>query len=217
MNRIVGRTVGRNAVPGRAMVAAAEQEWRADVDRALFVRRKRDRRVPVVAQLLLVAALGLDIALLERVAIDSADMPALRFGVGVIRVRRIGEGPEAVAAEQIFPAVVSDPARVFAVADPGRIVLQPAIDLIGVLVVGADVIELADRQVVGLPPAIGAVVGVPEAAVVAAHGIFGIVRVDPDVVPVAVRPARGVGETLAAVFRYRNRKAHLEQAVGVLG
>src|SRR3954449_6859879 len=116
MNRIVGRKVGRNAVPGRAMVAAAEQELRADVDRALFVRRKRDRRVPIVAQLLLVAALGLDIALLERVAVDPSDVTALVFGISKVRVGRIGEGPEAVTAEQILPAAVGDAPWIFAVA-----------------------------------------------------------------------------------------------------
>src|SRR5205814_9034094 len=109
------------------------------------------------------------------------------IGVGWMR-----EGPEAVAAEQILPAVVGDPARIFAVADPGRIVLQAAVDLVGVLVVGADVIELADRKVVRLPPAIGAVVAVPQPAVVAADEILRIVRVDPYVVPVAVRAARRV-------------------------
>ena len=68
------------------MVAAAEQELRADVDRALFIRRKRDWRVPVVAQLFLIARFGLDIALLERVAIHPAHVPALRFGISEIGI-----------------------------------------------------------------------------------------------------------------------------------
>src|SRR5437763_9437247 len=105
------------------MVAAAEEELRADVDRALLVGRQRDRRVPVVAELFFVAALGLDIALLERMAIHPADMPALRLCIGVIRIGRIGKGPETIAPEQILPAVVGDPAGIFAVPRPRGIIL----------------------------------------------------------------------------------------------
>ena len=57
-DRIVGRKVGRDSVPRHAMVSAAEQELRSDVDRALLVRRQSDRRVPVEAQLLLIARLA---------------------------------------------------------------------------------------------------------------------------------------------------------------
>src|SRR5438067_445939 len=174
------------------MVAAAEQELRADVDGALLIGRERDRRVPIVAQLLLVPALGLDIALLERLAVDPRDVPALIFGVSEVGVRRIGEGPEAVAAEQILPAAVGDAAGIFLIADPRAVVLQAAVDLVRVLVVGADVIELANRKVVCLPPPVGAVIAVPQAAIVAADNGLGVVGVDPDVVPVAVRSARGV-------------------------
>src|SRR6185369_2112315 len=167
-NGIVRRQVRRDAVPGYAMVAAAEQELRADVDRAFLIRRERDRRVPVVAQLLLIAALRLDIALLERLAVDPSDVAALIFRIGKVRVRRIRECPEAVAAEQILPAAVGDPAGIFLVPDPRTVVLEPAIDLVRIPGVGADVIELADRKVVCLPPAIGAVERVPKTAVVTA-------------------------------------------------
>src|SRR3954469_9075264 len=118
------------------MVAAAEQELRADVDRALLIRRQRDRRVPIVADVFLVAGLGLDIPRGQRAAIDPRNVAALIFGIGVIRVGRIGEGPEAVAAVEVFPAVVGDAARIFLVADPAAVVLQAAIDLIRVLHVG---------------------------------------------------------------------------------
>src|SRR6185437_10315814 len=105
----------------------------------------------------------------------------------------------------------------FLVADPGAVVLQAAIDLIGVLVVGADMVELADRQVLGVPPAGAAVVGVPEPAVVAADHIFGAGGIDPHVVPVDVRRSAGIGEALAAVFGNDRVEAHLEDAIRIPG
>ena len=50
---IVGRQVGRNAVPRLPVIARTEQKLRADVDRALFVGAHVDGRVPVEAQFLL--------------------------------------------------------------------------------------------------------------------------------------------------------------------
>ena len=50
--RIVGRQVRRDPLPALAVIARAEEELRADVDRALLVRREVDGRVPVEAQLL---------------------------------------------------------------------------------------------------------------------------------------------------------------------
>ena len=51
--RIVGGEVGRDALPGLAVVARAEHELRADVDGALLIRAQHQRRVPVEPQLLL--------------------------------------------------------------------------------------------------------------------------------------------------------------------
>src|SRR4051794_22734209 len=78
-------------------------------------------------------------------------------------------------------------------------------------------VKLADRKVVSLPPAVGAVIAIPQPAVVSAHDVFGIRRVDPDVVPVAVRSACGVGEAAPAILRNGDRIAHLEQAFGIFG
>src|SRR5262245_59305099 len=60
-------------------------------------------------------------------------------------------------------------------------------------------VELRDRQVFSLPPFVAAVVGVPDAAVVARNQLIGVVRIDPEVVVIAVRPASNVAEALAAV------------------
>jgi len=50
-------------------------------------------------------------------------------------------------------------------------------------------IELRDWKVLLLPPAIPAVVRLPQATVVAADDVLGVLWVDPEIVPVAVRPA----------------------------
>ncbi len=70
------------------MVAGAEQELCADVNRAVLLGANVDRRVPVVPQFSF-AVLGqrLDAAHLVRLAINAADLAALRLGVQIIRVR----------------------------------------------------------------------------------------------------------------------------------
>ena len=117
-----------------------------------------NRRVPVVAQLpFFVIRQRLNAARLVRLAIDAPDIAALRFGVDVIRIGRIGEHPEAVAAINIFPTIVRDSTRIGRVANPGTVVLQAAVDVIWPIHVEADVIKLRDRQVVRFPPSIAAV------------------------------------------------------------
>ena len=100
------------------MIARAKEELRAHVDRALLVRRKRDRRVPIPAQLLLVVRLRLNVAPLVRVTIYSPDESALRFRVKIIGIARVREHPEAVAAVHVFPLRIGDAARVLRLADP---------------------------------------------------------------------------------------------------
>src|SRR5205814_2342246 len=84
---VVRRQVGRDALPGLAVVARAEEELRADVDGALLRRAEVDRRVPVVAELaLLVMRERLEGGRLVRLAVDATDVAALRLGVDVIGV-----------------------------------------------------------------------------------------------------------------------------------
>ena len=216
LERVVRGEVGRDAVPVLALVARAEQELRADVDRALLVRAHFDRRVPVVAQLLLEACGRLDESRQARATVDAAEEAALRFGIDEVGVGRIGPHPEAVAEIQVVPARIRDAARKRRITGPRTVVLQAAVHLVRVLVVDAHVVELRNRQVVAFPPAIAAVVAVPETAVVAAHHVVRVVRIDPHVVPVAVRAAAGTGEALAAVERDDQREVRLEDLVGVL-
>jgi hypothetical protein len=102
--RIVGGEVGRDALPGVAPVARAEEELRADVDGALLRRAGVDGGVPVEAQLLAVAGLGLDVARRSSAPIDPADVAALELGVDGLRIGGIDEGPETVAVVEVLPA-----------------------------------------------------------------------------------------------------------------
>ena len=201
--RIVRRQIGRDAFPGLAVIARAEKKLRADVDRPFLVRRKRDRRVPVEAQLFLVVRLGLNVARFVRVAIYPADVAALVFGIKVIGIRRIGEHPETVAVVHVFPLRVGDAAGILRFADPGAVVLQSAVNLVRIGVVHADVIELRDGQVFAFPPFAAAVVGIPHPAVVAGEDGLRIGRVNPDIVHVAMRALETAdgGEALAARLR----------------
>src|SRR5947207_2582695 len=103
--RIVGGQIGRDALPGLAMIARAKQKLRADVDRSGLRRAHVNRRVPVITQLtFFVARQRLDAARFMRLAIDAADVAALRFGVDIVGIGWIGENPETIAAVNIFPA-----------------------------------------------------------------------------------------------------------------
>ena len=73
-------------------------------------------------------------------------------------------------------------------------------------------VELRDRQVVVLQPAVATVEGDEYPAIVAAHDVLGVLRVHPQVVPVAVRSTETthLGEALASVIAGDERPTHLE-------
>src|SRR5206468_2029526 len=154
------------AVPRLAMIARSEQELRADVDCSLLVRRKRDRRIPVEPELLIVIWPGLDIAGFMCVSIYASDFPALILGIDVIRISRILEHPEPIAIVHVFPLRVGDAAGILRVAYPRAVILQSAIDVVRIVIVQAYMVKLGYRQVFAFPPFAAAVVRVPNPAVV---------------------------------------------------
>src|ERR1700680_2972923 len=163
------------------MVARAEQKLRADVNRTGLMRGQRNGGVPVEPQLGVALEIGrtelrLDVPRLVGTHVDAADAAALVFGKDIVRIGGIGEHPESGAVEHVFPAGTGDAARIGGVAYPGAVVLQAAVDVVGVGVVEADVVELRDGQVIGLPPLVRAVVGNPQSAVVNGKHVFGVGR-----------------------------------------
>src|SRR5579872_1101313 len=130
------------------MIARTEKVLRRNVQSSLLVGAHVNRGVPVETQLgLAVIGLGLNEARFESGAVHAADVPALGFRVDVVGIGGIGEGPEAIAAKKIFPAIIGDPVGVLGIADPHTVVLEPAVDMVRIVIVNAYVVKLRDRQV----------------------------------------------------------------------
>src|ERR1700722_16071029 len=168
------------------MVAGAKQKLRPDVDRSLLIRAHVNRSVPVEAQLLLaIIRPRFQATSLMRVAIDSPDFSPLRLGVNIGRIGRIFEHPETVATVHVFPARVTYSARIGRIADPRTVVLQSAVYVVGIRIVGADMIELGNRKIHLVLPAIAAVLAAPQAAIIAGDHDVWILRIDPDVMKIS--------------------------------
>ena len=123
-------------------------------------------------------------------SIYPADLAALVFGINIIRIRGIREHPETIAAVHVFPLRVSNAARILGLAYPRTVVLQTAVNAVGIVIVHADVIKLRHRQIISFPPFAAAVVGVPHSAVVAHEYHLRVGRIDPHVMRIAVRPLK---------------------------
>ena len=95
------------------------------------------------------------------------------------------------------------------VADPGAVVLQPAVHVVRPVHVHTHVVELRDRQVLRLPPFVGAVVGIPDAAIVAGDDVVGVARIDPHIMEIAMRAAGDVAKAAASI------RAHNQSAPGL--
>ena len=149
--------------------------------------------------------------------VDPADEAALIFGVDVIRISWIDEGVKTVAVKNVFPLRVGDAAGIFRLANPATVILQSAVNPIRIGVVHAHMIELRDRKIVRFPPSVAAIVGVPNAAVVARNDRLRIARIDPDRVHIAVRAVEAAdrGETFAAVFTQNERAVRFENAIRI--
>src|ERR1700752_2669980 len=101
---------------------------------------------------------------------------------------------------------------------PSRFRGHTPVDVIRAAGVEAHVIERRDRQIVGLPPLVPAVVRDPQPAVVAGEHVLGVARVDPHVVQVTVHAGEAADyrEALAAVLRHDQVTVGLEETFWVL-
>src|SRR5260370_26683789 len=199
------------------MVARAEQELRANIDRALLIGDHVNWSIPIEAQLpFSIVWLRLNKLAFQREPIDSPNKAALRFGINIACIGRIGKYPETISAKNIFPVAIVEPARILRVAHPNAVVLQPAEYVIGVGVVHTDVIELRDGKIVALPPGIAAVVGIPNASVIAGDDMVGIIGIHPHVVEIPVRAVPDSAEAPAAILAHNHREVRLVNFVLVL-
>ena len=213
--RVVGREIRRDPFPAVAVVARPEEELRAEIDRALLGRRGVDRRVPVEMQLLVVACFRLNVAHRASPPVESCDVAPLSLRVNRLGVGGIRNRPESVAVWNCFPSGIRDASRMRGVADPGAVVLQSAVDLVRIPIVERHMVELRDRQIHRMPPAILAVLGDPQPPVVAGDRMLDVGGVDPDVMPVAVASPAGVRKALSPVLAHDQSAARLEDVVGV--
>ena len=94
-----------------------------------------------------------------------------------------------------------------ALDDHGAVVLLAAVEAIRIRVVDDDVVELRRRLVVLRAPALPAVDGDGHAAVVRVRHVARVLRVDPELVVVAVR-GRQRRERAPAVDRLHDRRVH---------
>ena len=138
---------------------------------------------------------------LERGQVDAVGAAVLRLDDRGARVGRIEPRVEAVAAADVEAVAVRDAGAVARGARhaPVAVVLQAAADHVRVLHVGADLVELADRQVVAEQPRLAAVPRDRHAAVAADDQMVGVVGIDPQRVILGVDRAEHVRERLAAV------------------
>ena len=154
-----------------------------------------------------------------RVPIDASHEAALEFRVDVVRIRGILEHPEAVAIEHVFPLRVADAARILRFSNPRTVVLQTAVNPIGIVVIQTDMVELRHGQVVGFPPFASPIVGIPHPAVVPGKDGLWIGWIDPYVMHVSVRPLESPHhrETFSPVLAQDQRAVGLEHAVRIFG
>src|SRR5215510_633883 len=94
---------------------------------------------------------------------------------------------KSVAESDVAPVLVLDPARTSRRAHPRTVVLQPAVDVVGLLHIEAHVIKLPNRNVAAELKRVGLVIRLVHAAVRADVKLKGVLRVHPDGVIVAVR------------------------------
>src|SRR5260370_8293026 len=101
------------------MVARAEQELRADINRALLIGAHVNWSIPIEAQLpFSIVWLRLNKLAFQREPIDSPNKAALRFGINIACIARIGKYPETISSKNIFPTPIAHPARIFIVSHP---------------------------------------------------------------------------------------------------
>ena len=200
-----------------ALVEGSEQFIGAHVEDVRVVGRQVDGDLPVPAVGALAQVwLGGDVFPLVSVGVDAEVVAELVAGVNGFVIARVDGHLHAVAALNgtvgVLAGIVPVGAGlVSAGAHPYAIVLQAAIDAIGVRHIDGNGVELPYGGRVALDPAFAVVIGDVYPAVVAQDEVAGAVGVDPEGVVVAVYVvAVDVFPGLAAIVRAQDRHAHCE-------
>src|ERR1035437_1393723 len=143
----------------------------AVINRLRIVRRNHQRRVPLeaITRRLVVVLQRPDGLRLASAQIAPRKIAVLRFGVNNVRVAGIDAVVESVAALYRDPVLIADAELLHrrTGAAPGIIVLSAAADVVRLLKVVRDLIKLAQSDIVQVTPIAPAILGNPDASVVA--------------------------------------------------
>ncbi len=227
--RIVPREVGARDLPALALVHGAEHAIAGDPQFLGVPARVEHRERPLKA----VAMLGRRRAHAVRLR-PHADHPLLAGAMVVVdqapvagagadgaahddvRIAGLHRDVAALAAAGLHPLRRRDGAAMRVARHPHRpVVLLRAVDVVRLLVVRAHVVELRGRLVVDRRPRLPAVEAHARAAVVGLDHPPRVLRIDPEVVVVAVRRGE-LAERLAAVGRFPQRVVRDPDRVHVL-
>ena len=216
---LVARQVWRDRGPGAPEVRRLEQQLRAVVEGVRFVAAPDDRRVPVVAVLHVLRVAtevldgrGHDVRARLRLRVQHFDRALIAAAQHVARVVRV-EGEEGtLAARRWPPAVRRDaPAGQLAARDDHRaVVLLPGVDAVRKPVVRVDAVELRRGLVALGAPAPATVEGDHRPAIVGEDEVVRVVRVDPQVVVVAVHALHLFPRAAAVIGAQRGRTQYVD-------
>ena len=149
----------------------------------------------------------------------AASRPILRGKVDRRGILRVGEGVAAVAPRpgvepDIAPAVGITGVPFGGRPEDGGVVLGPAVDPVGILVVHGDVVELPDGDVVVMEPCPAPVECRIDAAVVPDRQMGGIAGVDPHLAVVEMEGLGRIGEKMKDVPA---EEAEIPAAIAAVG
>ena len=212
--------VGRDLLPGHAAVARAVQVLRAVVDGVLVEGRNLHRRDAL-------EAVG---QLAARVAVERLRAYPVLLLIGGRQVERLNWPLQLPYTRSGFARLgiigpVSQPGPVRkpwpspkrqAGHDHRRIVLLRAVDAIRILVVHGHLIDFGGRLVILRTPGAAAIQRNVGAAVVRLHHELRVLRIDPDIVVVAMRRV-GAAERLAAIGASKPVFVADENDIGIVG
>ena len=212
--------------PGDAEILRDEETIGSDEDGARLVYRGDDGRVPVPAVRWLASRrLRLDVEPVARLRVEPLNVAAVGGRVDEPVTCLVHRLPRAVTEADLLPVLVQDAEPMAGGAGPHpRVrVLQAAVDPVGIAVVGGDLVELADRDVVEAHVREPEVPALVHSTVAADKGVARVARIDPHRVVVGLqahvvrRRVRHVLERRTAVLALEDRDAEFPDTLVVGG
>src|ERR1051325_8762546 len=184
------REFAADRLPRVTTIVTAIELVGGHVESRVQVRAEDERRIPVPARRIFVAAgLWLNADALARAFVEANDHAVLQRRINGIRIFRIDLRTETIAAIGDEPVGIDDARRAASArwTTKAEVVLRAAVDVVERLrVVGGDVVKLRHRKVLFEVPVLAAIVTLVNAAVATDEVMIGVRRLDPDVVIVDV-------------------------------